>query len=59
MTLPRDAWEKDSMQPGTTRPYNGEATFQLGKSYQVIHYNSVQNPNEVNLDSATLDSPSG
>ena len=42
----------------TPSPFYGEGTLQLGHSQQVIHFKSAQSPTEVNLDAATMDSPS-
>ena len=39
--------------------YTRDGDFQLWQSHQVIHSNSVQKLTDINLDSATLDSPSG
>ena len=40
-------------------PSTVEEDNHLGRSHQVRHYNSVQNPTEVNLDKRTLALPSG
>ena len=42
-----------------TLPYTGEGDHHIGRSHQVSHSNSAKNPTEVNLDVATLVSPSG
>ena len=43
----------------TPSPSTGEGAHHLGRSHQVNHSNSAQNPTDLNLDTATLDSPSG
>ena len=43
----------------TPSPSTEEGAHHLGRSHQVSHSNSAQNPTEVNLDAVTLDSPSG
>ena len=43
----------------TPRPSNGERYHYLGQSREVSQPNSKKNPTDVNLDSATLASPSG
>ena len=91
MTLPRESWKENSLEPGTQdlppgsnpkvapscmtkepapaqgiytrpdtlRPSNGEGSHHLEQSHHMSHSNSAQNPTEVNLDSSTLDLPSG
>ena len=43
----------------TPSPSTGEGSHHLGWIHQVIQYNSVKNPTEVNLDAEMLASPSG
>ena len=40
-------------------PSTGEGEHHIERIHQVSHYNSYQNTTEVNLDAATLASPSG
>ena len=45
--------------PDTPIPSTVEGAYHLGRIHQVSHSNSAQNPTEVDLDAATLASPSG
>ena len=45
--------------PDTTIPSTEEVSHHLGRSHQVSHFISAQNPTEINLDIATLASTSG
>ena len=59
MTEEPESSQGTHYRPETPIPYNVEGTLQIGKSHHVIHFNSVQDPTEVNIDSETLYSPSG
>ena len=43
----------------TPTPYTVEKALQLGQIHQAIHSNSVLKTTNINLDTASLDSPSG